>query len=477
MLRRLTSWPGPLPRFLLGMAGILMLLALTAALWLWLPAWPRTTLASQRGTCQMIHMDPNGRTLVAVHPDALTCWDLATGQELGTTPYRGPHRLHFAPDGQQLAVVEQSLRSSPIFDSVRLWQPARESAPVALPGFHDVLGFTSDGKFLAGANGETCKLWDVAANRERAFPVLLSRINYIDPLRDGRIVVTATLPEAGWLVDEILTKLWVFNADLTLASDPIHLPANMATRISPDGRLFTLVRLPAAPPWDLKLHRLSTGREVASFSEQGIGWTPLFSPDGTRLVIDHKSVWDITTAPPRRIGSVADGLRLDFSPDGKWLRAWPWMSGPADTEALLDAATFTKLPLRPGVIELTFAPDSQTIAGKEIVPPSGFAQLLARCFPGCPGAVPYEALQVWTFPDWQEVASYPHVRSFTYFPDGRRMAVGLEDGTIELWDLPPRRPWWIDNGLPVLFVLLMLFAVRLIWRAFRNPPPSEPAPC
>ena len=33
-------------------------------------------------------------------------------------------------------------------------------------------------------------------------------------------------------------------------------------------------------------------------------------------------------------------------------------------------------------------------------------------------------------------------------------------GTIQVWDLPPRRPWWINYGLPVLFVLLVLLGAR-----------------
>ena len=55
------------------------------------------------------------------------------------------------------------------------------------------------------------------------------------------------------------------------------------------------------------------------------------------------------------------------------------------------------------------------------------------------------------------------------FRIGLKMAVGREDnGTIEIWNIPPRRPWWIEYGLPILFALLLLLACRLVCR-FRRP--------
>jgi hypothetical protein len=239
--------------------------------------------------------------------------------------------------------------------------------------------------------------------------------------------------------------------------------------LSPDGRLCAAWELyHGKVPNVIRLYELNTGREFGSIPTMTSGGGVEFSADGTRLITELDYIWDITVSPPCRLGG-EQGQRLQFSPDGKWLRAYSCLTGPIDTMAFFDAATFTKQPMPSEISALTIGPDTQSIAGKAQVTASAFQQWLARWLPGPARPPSYEALRVWTFPGWQEIATFPDAEAFAYLPDGRSIAVGRKEGSIEIWDIPPRRPWYIDYGLPVLFALLVLLGVRMVWRAVRRP--------
>jgi hypothetical protein len=145
------------------------------------------------------------------------------------------------------------------------------------------------------------------------------------------------------------------------------------------------------------------------------------------------------------------------------------VNGAGDTTGLFDAVTFAQQATPPASRALTFGPDSQTIAGLGPVKPSAFQLWLARAVPRLARPSSEEAVQVWTWPGGQPVAAFPGGPAFAYFAGGRRIAVAATDGTIEIWDIPPRRPWYIHYGLPVLFALLVLLGVRMVWRAVRRP--------
>jgi len=346
---------------------------------------------------------------------------------------------------------------------------------VPLPGANSLPVFSGDGRLLATTSDTQARLWDVGTMRERQFPVAFAYCAMIHLLKDGHIYVTEYHGEDGWLVDPTAITLWSFGPDLTVAGKPLRMPGARSAILSADGKFAT--------GWQrnretalLQLYELPTGRELGRLPTFMRGGTVGFSRDGTRMITDLLNLWDITTTPPRLVGADMH-LRLDFSPDGRYVRAWPCETGPDQTEALLDAATFTKLPLRPDVSEVAFAPDGQTIAGNELVPPTMFQQYLAEWLPRLTRPSPFEALRVWTFPAWEDVATFPNVHQFAYFPDARSIALARQDGTIEIWDLPPRRPWWIDYGLAVVIALLLLLGARLLWRAIRKQPAPELAPC
>jgi hypothetical protein len=87
---------------------------------------------------------------------------------------------------------------------------------------------------------------------------------------------------------------------------------------------------------------------------------------------------------------------------------------------------------------------------------------------------------VWHVATGQQLVVLRDCNDCAYFPDGKQLAVAHKDGTIEIWDIPPRRPLWIEYGLPVFFVLLLLLACwhcvqfrKKMAQAAGNPPAVE----
>src|SRR5262249_44085761 len=107
------------------------------------------------------------------------------------------------------------------------------------------------------------------------------------------------------------------------------------------------------------------------------------------------------------------------------------------------------------------------------------------------GPAPTGLLKVVEVPSGRTVASFnddsfssKNGKQFAYLPDGKGIAIlKLSEGIIEIWDLPPRRPIWVDYGLPALFILLLLYACWSRMRRRRKVAISEevtkdvPAPC
>src|SRR5262249_52248798 len=171
----------------------------------------------------------------------------------------------------------------------------------------------------------------------------------------------------------------------------------------------------------------------------------------------------------------ADLLNDYHSPDGQWIPivVTPRIANPRPALMVLHAAA----TLEPHAIvaggELissspTFAPDSRSMAAVSSIPASLLGQWIGR--------EPYDhCVQLWDVPTGRLLASFSDSLKYVYAPDGQTLITW--DGVINLWDIPPRRPWWIEYGLPLVFAVLVLLAVRLVWRAVRKPPGSEAASC
>src|SRR5262249_43235914 len=81
-------------------------------------------------------------------------------------------------------------------------------------------------------------------------------------------------------------------------------------------------------------------------------------------------------------------------------------------------------------------------------------------------------VRIWEASSGQVLGTLWGSVGFLYLPDGKAMLTWSNDGNIRIWDLPLRRPWYVDYGLPVLFALLVILGVRMMWRALCKPPAS-----
>jgi WD40 repeat protein len=489
MVRKLHWELSPTTRFLLGLAGILALLLLVASLWWLLPAWPRAVFPAMHGTCYEVQISANGQTLIASYENNLAVWDLVRQEEVAVAPYPvlgelfqlGEYEIVLAPDGQSLAIVGCQQIGPPPY--VRLWHFTTQPQPITLPDSYGLVEFTADSKHVIVDHGDSKKLWNTATATAQEGDWPLKYLGY--PLPDGRTVVIESDTEKGWLVDRHRTEVRIISPDLKTVSEPIVLNIAGSAKPSPDGRLL------AVQPGKSNGNGLSiegdvvtffdvrTGRELASLpTEQNSELH--FSPDGSLMVtsgFQGQTIWDVTSMPPRRVGSLK-GCPPTFSADGRWISVehitiTPKKGSLPDVEnecEIFHAATLEKEgpTLHSAPI---LAPNGQSFAHNARIHPSSINQLLADWFPGSFRARASGGLQVRQLPGGREIASFTNVtglgnfaRRFNlarpccaYFPDGLALAVGHEDGTIEVWDLPPRRPWWIEYGLPALFLLVLLF--------------------
>jgi hypothetical protein len=226
------------------------------------------------------------------------------------------------------------------------------------------------------------------------------------------------------------------------------------------------------------------------------------SPDGRIIAVrNHKAsenersttlydFWDLGQVPPRFLGTL-DTVAFAFSPDSKKV----YTGGDDSVNQKLAPIEIIELEnwqhsLRLSDHEVTrpvMSPDGKTLAapctlrqaespfwerwlGRNPVdqPGRGERDLRNGAYTSFALEVRPLGVRVCDTTDGREIACIPDGHNFAYAPDSRTLAVSTPRG-IEIWDIPPRRPWYIDYGLPVLFALLVLLGVRMGWRAVRRP--------
>jgi WD40 repeat protein len=495
---------GPLPRFILGLACFLMLLALTGALWRWLPVRPFATLDGQADDCKRLRISANGRFLLAVHNTRLAVWDLETRREVARSPYRwvandpALQAVWLSPDGNQVAFIDGTAEPS----QVCLWNRTRDPAPVGvtrLPDCWSIPETLAANPTLVTHGKGGYRLWDAAGAKEIPLPPTSPEASRTIQLVQGRrlLVAVEEQQDKGWLLNPFRLIVW---KDLTGAVEKVVIPgASLPTEASPDGQMLAVTIMNRTYLYDLHSSRLVA--ELPPPEGDRIESPQVFSPDSRLLVttpdlesVDNRHrvvpgqhlVWDVSVLPPRKRASLAVTDIVSppmFAPNGQWAAIWDrsnrnligshlafWGCQILDTQNWQPQGQIPpELSLQP-----MFAPDSRTIAGAVVVqqPPGWLEQWI---YPSR-GGIPFPAIKVWEVPTGRELAALRDGVCFAYFADGNRMAVGHNDGRIAMWDIPPRRAGWVDYGLPVVFVLLVFLGVRFVWRTWRRPSAVQAAP-
>jgi len=488
MLKRLS----PLARFVLGLAGLLTGLALIAGIWFWFPARPRAQWQSAY-EWQNLFVSPDGRTLLTIHEVGMSLWDLPEGRERAVLEVpRNQHEFRrfsnviLSPDGRHVAfLLTFDGGRNPEFHA-QLWSPDVEPLPWRVPG-STLLGFTPDSQTLIASVGHLLRV-DTATGKSKAveYPTNVRQLAMSPLLPDGRVVMVGNEEKDGiWNREEWLAVTWLDygRGGMRSVRFPGFADEDMVPVLAPDGNCAAAILGRQVKLWDL-----TTGNELATLAgseaqqispyRSACGW---FSPDGRwfGVLLDPveaerpwrrvEAVWDLHASPPRRQAAWPDDC-MAFSPDGNWLLVHPAFD--SDRYAILPAGTLAHhIRLKSVTRTPQFAPDSRTLAVPvlDFAPRGVTGTLLWALGLDEPARPAEDQLQIWDVAAGRPIGFLDCTPAFAFFPDGRTLAVGAVDSSIQLWDIPPRRPWWVEYGLPVLFVLWATLGLRRLWRAVRKP--------
>jgi WD40 repeat protein/serine/threonine protein kinase len=365
-------------------------------------------------------------------------WNLTTQTELVTLDHadRAEGLLAFSSDGSQLVSAGR--------ESIKVWRVGALPERQVLAGHGDSIpcvAFSPDGRWLvSGSKDSTARLWDTTNGRlARTWP-LKGQVQSVAFSPDGRLVATG---DWGPVTAPNL-NLWDMESGRHVGAPPLPAELGGINRVefSPDGTLLAAVGNGLAV-WRVLQMQAAAGEErhvefhLTSHSRGTRSLYLCFSPDSRSVAwIDGNVVvhlWDLQGNRPVDIGAPR-GLHgwhnVCFHPEGRHLLfvdengsavAWDIKSRRANWH-------FAGMP-RFQSFHCALSPDGRWFAAdaEPTTPILGDTLTNRRLFPLRPERAP-----IWCL---------------AWSPDSRRLALGLSDGGLSIWNLEAIRTELAAVGL------------------------------
>ncbi len=397
-------------------------------------------------------LTPNGRTLLLSTAKGVIVWDLVQGKELRTLQGAG-EEVVVLPDGKSIITNNGSLQRWDLATGKPLWT---DTFALGHIGAVVSLAFSADGKRLTSAATDgTVRLWDAATGKPLRLwhghmaqrPITTSAwmaaaVKTVDIAPDGCQVLSADSGEH--------IKLWDTAAEKEARS--LMLPPRQNgeadrqifhVRISSDGsRAVALFGATAGhthklATWDLKTGELLTCHRLESAQPQ----SSILAPDGRTLL--------------------SEGALVDAASGREIARFEGKMSHPRafSRDGALAASGCSRATQKNG--RVTYIADGiriwETATGKLIAhlkANSSIGLLALQTGNRLLATSNWDGIQLWDMVTGKVIAAHKiseRIRSSTaqasyagclaFTPNGRRLATGMPNGTILLWDvpLPPAR--------------------------------------
>jgi WD40 repeat protein/tRNA A-37 threonylcarbamoyl transferase component Bud32 len=376
-------------------------------------------------TVQNVRFSPDGQYLAASTLSGMVkIWSTSTDREVATLAHAGDglyHALAFSDDGRALAVSGER--------KVRVWNLAGTTERQALAGHSGGVTsvvFSPDGTRLASTSkDQTVRIWDPATGRLcRTLPGYSHRVETAAFSPDGRMLATG---DRGGRIRLWDTRSW---AELDAPRDE-GLGEAISVAFSPDGNHFA-----GSGDKGMTIWRLTPGGQTGDDPPRPtfeptirlpvpLAMCVAFSPDGGLVAFVHKfrgvHLWDLANRRevPLRGPELLSGYgNLSFRPGSRQL-AFVTSRGVGE---VWDTTTGTRV--------LSLGGDGAFASPTSSVSPGG------RWFAG--EATP-AGVALWDLGRQELAFSLREERStvwsHAWTPDERRLALGLSDGGLCIWDL------------------------------------------
>jgi WD40 repeat protein len=400
-----------------------------------------------------VTLSPDGKTVAYSQEQTVHLLDRDSRKETRRLelPEGRPFRLVFSPNGKVLAVGGRN--------DIQLWNVASGQLLLPRAGHSaegDTIAFTANGKQLLSTCQETgvARLWDVENGRQlRRFAGDWAPLGVVAPSLDGKLLASSDTFNSMSIWDTATGKR-IYR--LQVQKKPPDKYAHYIRRLvlSPDGKRLTSIsdnNTRRDHGMTILVQEAATGKELSRLKEtipddkRGRDRYPTLSPDGQMMAeTDDRTVRlrDVCTGKLWRLLQ-AEKLQpketlstpVVFSSDGRLLACVGAIRRSADGRVQESRIHVWELATGKEIACLA-APNTQVIAF------AADGRILATASPGHSELpIRESAIHLWDVVGGAEVGRFrghgTPVASLAFSPDEQRLASGLTDSTILIWDLKP----------------------------------------